>query len=99
MANTEKYTFFFNIHSPFSQWHPAKFDIEEMEFNCAEQYFMYIKALTFGDKELATKIMDTPNPKLQKALGRRVRNFDKFTWKTKCCQGVKAGNFAKVSTL
>ena len=41
---SERYTFFFNMHSTFSQWHPAKFSIKGLEFNCAEQFHMYNKA-------------------------------------------------------
>ena len=42
-ANKE-FTFFWKNHSPFSQWHKSNFTIDDMTFNCAEQYMMYQKA-------------------------------------------------------
>lgn len=41
---TENFVFFWRKESPFSQWHPAKFTIDGLTFNCAEQYMMYNKA-------------------------------------------------------
>ena len=40
----EKFTFFFGSASPFSQWHPAVFSVDDTEFCCAEQFMMYQKA-------------------------------------------------------
>ena len=40
----EKFTFFFGAESPFSQWHPAVFTLDGVEYNCAEQYMMSQKA-------------------------------------------------------
>ena len=40
----EKFTFFYRIASPFSQFHPATFTVDGVEFNCAEQFMMYNKA-------------------------------------------------------
>jgi len=40
----EGYTFFWRSQSPFSQWHPADFVIDDIHYNCAEQYMMYQKA-------------------------------------------------------
>ena len=97
MACVENYEFFFRIQSPFSQWHPAKFCLDGMEFNCAEQYYMYKKAMYFCDHNTAEKIMCTSNPNKQKSLGRQVRHFDANTWKNVCQQVVREGNHAKVS--
>jgi hypothetical protein len=44
---TEDFVFFWREGSPFSQWHPAKFKVDDLEFNCAEQYMMYSKASKF----------------------------------------------------
>jgi len=40
----EGYTLFWRMQSPFSQWHPATFTIDDIDYNCAEQYMMYQKA-------------------------------------------------------
>lgn len=40
----EKFTFFFGAGSPFSQWHYAQFTLDDVEYNCAEQYMMHQKA-------------------------------------------------------
>ena len=49
----EKFTFFWNSESPFSQWYPAVFIVNGVQFHCAEQYMMYRKALLFDDEEIA----------------------------------------------
>ena len=43
-GDREKFTFFYRSDSPFSQWHPSKFEVEGIEYNCAEQYMMHQKA-------------------------------------------------------
>lgn len=40
----EKYTLFYSIKSPFSQFHPTKFTVGDMVYSCAEQYMMHQKA-------------------------------------------------------
>ena len=42
----ERFTLFYGSASPFSQWHPAKFTVDGVEYNCAEQYMMHQKAGT-----------------------------------------------------
>ena len=44
VESDEKFTFFFGAKSPFSQWHPAVFTVDGVEYNCAEQYMMHQKA-------------------------------------------------------
>ena len=90
---TETYTFFRG--GPFSQWTKSKFTIGGLTFNTAEQYMMYRKALLFDDQDIASKIMATGNPKVQKALGRRVRNFDQQVWQNVATDVVYKGNYAK----
>lgn len=50
----------------------------------------------FGDDEMADEIMRTDHPRDQKALGRKVRNFDEKKWGANCRNIVKKGNIAKV---
>ena len=44
VGGAEKFTFFFRTDSPFSQWHPAEFEVEGVAYNCAEQFMMHQKA-------------------------------------------------------
>lgn len=73
-----KYKFFWN--GPFSNWHLANFEYLGIVFNCAEQAMMYMKAKSFGDEEIANRILNCKYPKEHKELGRRVRNFDYEKW-------------------
>ena len=41
---------------------------------------MYRKATLFGDEEIAVQILREPEPKRQKALGRKVRGFEGGRW-------------------
>jgi ribA/ribD-fused uncharacterized protein len=68
-----------------SNWYPARFTVErdgkELEFFNSEQYFMYEKAVVFGDEETAMKILfEGKNPKMAKTLGRQVKNYDDKVW-------------------
>jgi ribA/ribD-fused uncharacterized protein len=73
-----KYHFFWD--GPFSQWYSCDIIYKDIKFGCAEQAMMYSKAILFGDEEIAEKILNTDNPRSQKALGRQVRNFDPVLW-------------------
>ena len=46
-----KYHFFWG--GPFSNWAPAKFTYKDKQFSNSEQAFMWEKAITFGDDEIA----------------------------------------------
>ena len=90
---TDKYIFFWG--GTFSQWFPSKFKIDEIEYNCCEQYMMAKKALLFEDIDSYNEIMATKNPKEQKAIGRKVKNFDKDKWEAICREVVYEANYAK----
>jgi ribA/ribD-fused uncharacterized protein len=72
------YLLFWNGH--FSNWYPASFTLDGVQFNCAEKYMMYMKAKTFNDDNSAALILQTKDPGVQKALGRKVANFDPVAW-------------------
>ncbi|XP_052102484.1 protein starmaker-like isoform X2 [Mytilus californianus] len=93
----EAYEFFWRSHSPYSQWYESDFTVDGIKFNCAEQYMMYSKAILFGDKQTAEKILNTSDPRKQKDLGRLVENFDKSVWDDSCSVIVECGNKAKFS--
>ena len=50
----------------------------------------------FNDTEIAGEILKTTNPKEQKEFGRKVSNFNKDVWNSKCKEFVRKGNLAKV---
>lgn len=73
---------FFGPNHPFSNFCPAPFEIGGNRFSCSEQYFMYRKAILFGDRNVAQRILDAygKNPKVFKDLGRQVKGFTKTKW-------------------
>jgi conserved hypothetical protein, ribA/ribD-fused len=91
----EKFTCFWRTKSPFSQWHSAKFIVDGIKYNCAEQYMMHQKAMLFNDAETAQEILNVSEPSKQKALGRKVKNFNSKIWDQHCKQIVYEGNKAK----
>lgn len=65
----------------FSQWHKCKFSENQIEFNCAEQYMMYCKAILFNDCLVADQILETKSSHRQKELGRKIKCFNEETWR------------------
>lgn len=66
--------------SCFSNFFPTRFYLDGRYWTTSEKYFMYTKAITFDDKEVAEKILKTDNPKECKNLGRQVKNFNSEEW-------------------
>jgi len=78
-----------------SQWHPSEFAVDNRTFNSAEQYMMACKAQLFGDETKLKAIMESDSPKVQKAIGRTVENFDPKIWDTVSQLVVFKANIAK----
>ncbi|MEM6661417.1 MAG: NADAR family protein [Pseudomonadota bacterium] len=78
MNLTPQYVFFWS--GPFSQWQRARFTMDGVDFNTAEQAMMYGKAKIFGDDNIAEQILATSDARKQKALGRKVKGFDGAKW-------------------
>lgn len=79
MVITDKYVLFWgSIFSNFAHTPYTSFD--GINFSCSEQEFMYRKAKLFEDEEIARQILASSNPKIIKALGRKVRGFDAQIW-------------------
>jgi ribA/ribD-fused uncharacterized protein len=95
IRRTARFTFFFRPEAPFSQWHPARFELDGHVFNCAEQYMMYGKAVLFADAEIAAQILESSVPRQHKALGRKVHNFSDAVWKANREKIVADGSRAK----
>lgn len=88
-----KYHLFYG--GPFSQWAKSPFIIDGTKFNTAEQWMMWNKALAFSDIDSAKAIQSTSDPREQKALGRKVKNFDDAIWMKVAYDLVVEGNRAK----
>ena len=88
-----------------SNWYRAEFDAEVLidgkketkHFYNSEQYFMYMKAIVFGDYEVAEKILATKDPKKAKMLGRKVKNYDDKVWNDMRYKVMVDANKAKYS--
>tara|TARA_R110000787_G_scaffold39265_9_gene98637 strand:+ start:88 stop:648 length:561 start_codon:yes stop_codon:yes gene_type:complete len=52
----------------------------DITLNCVEQGMMLMKASLFRDHKSFDKILKENDPRIQKALGRQVKNFDSTTW-------------------
>jgi ribA/ribD-fused uncharacterized protein len=92
---TDDFVFFWN--GIYSQWYSSNFIINDITFNCCEQYMMYMKAKTFNDDEIAQEILKETSPMIHKSLGKKVKNFDRDLWDQKCFSIVYQANFAKFS--
>ena len=86
---------FFTKFSPLSNHYISPFNISGKTFNCAEQYLMFQKAMTFNDCETADKIMKEANPLMQKHLGREVIGFIRDQWMKKVRKVLLKGLKAK----
>jgi len=83
----------------FSQWHPCLYTVtinnSEYRVNCAEQAMMLYKASVFNDEESFQKILQSTSPKDQKALGKKVKNFDQSVWEENVVNFVSYSNYKK----
>ena len=71
----------YESHGYLGQWYPSVFkDTTEVVYCCAEQYMMAEKAKLFNDGATRQKILKTQDPKVIKALGRRVAGFKQEVW-------------------
>lgn len=98
MKVTDKHVFFWR--SAFSNWHISPFVAEiegkKLEFTTSEQYFMYVKAITFKDYETAERILkEGISPRIAKDLGRLVKNYDDKVWDEKRYQVMLDANILK----
>lgn len=63
-----------------SNWYSSKFTVNDVDFSSMEQYMMYKKAVCFGDKDMANKILATDDVAKIKAFGRLVANYNESYW-------------------
>lgn len=80
-----------------SQWYPAGFLLEGIQYKTAEQYMMASKARLFGDFSAMNAILLSSTPAEAKSLGRKVKGYDEATWVENRISIVNEGNYAKFS--
>ncbi|PHM61139.1 NADAR family protein [Xenorhabdus ishibashii] len=80
-----------------SQWYPAPFTVDNIEYASAEHYMMAGKARLFNDHEALKKIINAKNPGAAKAYGREIRGFNQSIWDRHRLNIVIEGNLAKFS--
>ncbi|MFE3829301.1 NADAR family protein [Streptomyces sp. NPDC059092] len=78
-----------------SQWWPARFTVDGVEYATAEHWMMAAKARLFGDEEAEHAALGAANPALAKKAGRLVREFDESVWARERHRIVVAGSIHK----
>lgn len=78
-----------------SQWWPARFVVDGVEFRSAEHFMMWRKARLFGDEATAARVLEVSHPNEAKTLGRLVAGFDEATWADERFGIVVEGSLAK----
>lgn len=93
MRISNKYVFFWRGWLS-NFWH-APFELDGLTFQNTEQYFMWKKAITFNDQDIADKILATNSPKEARRLGQLVHGYSDATWGPIRRQVMYDCNFAK----
>jgi hypothetical protein len=88
-------TFFFKMDSPLSNHHPCEFELDNINFNCSEQAYFYLKAVECKDDSAKRRIMKTSNPGIQKSIGGQIK--DTPDWTTNKVAAMKRVCMAKFS--
>ena len=80
-----------------SQWYPSEFSEDGKTFKTAEHYMMYRKALLFEDDDAIESIVESPHPRVAKALGRQIKGYSDTLWSRNRFKAVVAGSILKFS--
>ena len=83
------------MKGPFSQFHPAHFNVDGLDYVCTEQFMHAGKARVFGDTAMAGRIMRSDSPHEHKLMGGRVACFEQTAWDANRFAIVLTGNRAK----
>lgn len=78
-----------------SNWEHSPFELDEIRYNCVEQYMMAEKARLFGDNTILGQILSSSDPATQKRLGRSVAGFKNSLWDEIKYSVVFRGNLEK----
>lgn len=76
------FTLFFGRQSIFSNFYPAKFKVDNTDYNCSEQFYQVRKAEFYNDEQSAAKIMATDDPANHYKLGKEIKGYaeNKARW-------------------
>lgn len=80
-----------------SQWFPARFEVDGVQYKTAEHYMMAQKAKLFDDDEIFEKILHVDHPNEAKMLGRKIQKYQESVWLEHRFDIVVKGNIAKFS--
>jgi hypothetical protein len=69
--------------------------VDGLQFNCLEQYMMWMKAKLAGDGDARDKIMSSDNPVEQMKIGDKLTTLDKADWDRRSLDLMKPGALAK----
>jgi hypothetical protein len=93
--SSDKRVAFFGKDAVFSNFHPATFTVDGVNYNCTEQFYHVQKAECFKDDERAAKMMKLNDPVAIMHLGKHVSNFDQKIWEQTRRGVMLRGNMAK----
>ena len=65
--------------------------INNISYNCCEQYVQYCKVVLLEDLDTAQKILESVSPSDQKKLGDSGKGFNEDTWAKKSEHIMKQG--------
>ncbi|MFE1249882.1 NADAR family protein [Streptomyces sp. NPDC058735] len=78
-----------------SQWWPAPFSVDGVEYATAEHWMMAAKARLFEDAAAERSVLAAGDPAGAKKAGRLVRGFDETTWRRERFRIVVEGSVHK----
>ena len=67
-----EYIAFHEEHSPWSNFHPSPFIVDNQQYHSAEQWILYKKAMLFGDSSTVNQILQADTPQECKRLSDQI---------------------------
>ena len=86
---------FFGEMNPLSNFHPAPFFHNGVQYETSEQYIQARKAEFCGDEEIKSEILSTKSALRCKQLGKEVRNCDTNQWNAVAAEHCYPGILSK----
>ena len=84
---------FFGELNPLSNFHPAPFTYNNIQYHSSEQLIQHEKAEFFGDSGSASRILAADTPLECKKLSWNILNFSRSRWEevteSKCTEGIR----------